>query len=327
MRKVCLFWLLLCSIATAAQEFEYEGMLFRVLSDSTVKVSNHDYMRGRRDTSYHYNKEANIPKLIGDIVIPQKVRYLEKDFTVTEIGDSAFMHCFDMTSVSIPNTITKIGRYSFRSSCITHFQIPQSVKHIGNGAFYHADMTNIVLPDTMDYIGESAFYACRNLNSIKIPYGIKTIKRFCFYSSSISIIYIPETVTTIEQVGINSDIFIDFMLHDIQDGKVCIFCNCKIPPTCVDVVLYSPILKNWDKYPSGYRLYVPHESIALYEAAEQWNYLNIRSIESATEVDAVSANVPEVGRYDMMGHKITGSCKGVNVVRYADGTTKKVLVR
>ena len=46
-------------------------------------------------------------------------------------------------------------------------------------------------------------------------------------------------------------------------------------------------------------------------------------------IDDVNATeeVIEVARYDIQGRKIAGLQKGVNIIRYADGTTRKVLVK
>ena len=46
-------------------------------------------------------------------------------------------------------------------------------------------------------------------------------------------------------------------------------------------------------------------------------------------IDDVKAaeEVIEVARYDIQGRKIAGPQKGINVIRYSDGSTRKVLVK
>lgn len=54
---------------------------------------------GSRDEGYYS----------GDIVIPEKVRHDGTDYTVTEIGNSAFESQFEIVSVDIPSTVNKLG--------------------------------------------------------------------------------------------------------------------------------------------------------------------------------------------------------------------------
>jgi hypothetical protein len=48
----------------------------------------------------------------GDIVIPETVTYADTEYTVAEIGASAFSES-DITSIEIPATVTSIGDYAF----------------------------------------------------------------------------------------------------------------------------------------------------------------------------------------------------------------------
>ena len=55
--------------------------------------------------------------------------------TVKSIGESAFMNCYSLKSVTIPDSVTSIGSYAFASSNLTGITIPASVTNIGIGAF------------------------------------------------------------------------------------------------------------------------------------------------------------------------------------------------
>ena len=52
----------------------------------------------------------------GSLVIPEKLYSRYGTFTITGIYASAFENCDDLTSVTIPNSITSIGNFAF-SSC------------------------------------------------------------------------------------------------------------------------------------------------------------------------------------------------------------------
>ena len=66
---------------------------------------------------------ATIPSTLGGL-------------TVTSIGQSAFIGCRRMTSVTIPDSVTKIGDNAFMDSGLASVTIPRSVTSIGKGAFY-----------------------------------------------------------------------------------------------------------------------------------------------------------------------------------------------
>jgi len=53
----------------------------------------------------------------GKVVIPATFTYNNVDYNVTSIGDEAFRDCSDLTSVTIPNSVTSIEYRAF-DGCI-----------------------------------------------------------------------------------------------------------------------------------------------------------------------------------------------------------------
>lgn len=88
--------------------------------------------------------------------------------SVTSIGNSAFMDCSSLASVTIPNSVTSIGDYAFEGcSNLTNVTIPDSVTIIGGYAFaFCSSLTNITIPDSVTSIGNYAFYDCSSLTSV-----------------------------------------------------------------------------------------------------------------------------------------------------------------
>ena len=52
-------------------------------------------------------------KISGDLILPANPKDGEVAYTLTTIGDNAFLSCSSLTSVSIPNSVTTIGNRAF----------------------------------------------------------------------------------------------------------------------------------------------------------------------------------------------------------------------
>lgn len=90
------------------------------------------------------------------------------DGSVEIIGNSAFWYCANLTSISIPNSVTAIEAFAFRGcSSLTSIVIPKSVTNIGWYAFFDcSSLTTFAFGSNITYIGESTFYNCTSLKNI-----------------------------------------------------------------------------------------------------------------------------------------------------------------
>ena len=90
----------------------------------------------------------------------------EEGSVCTEIGKYAFIRCYNLTSITLPNSITSIGDYAF-SNCtnLVTVNIPDCVTSIGEFAFGQCEqLTSIRIPSNIAYIGPNAFSSCSNLS-------------------------------------------------------------------------------------------------------------------------------------------------------------------
>ena len=125
LKKCVAIFTLLCGIIVTtnlnAQTFNYNNLIFEVISSSQVSVYRH--INGLNAT--------------GEVDIPASVYYNGSNYTVTKIGSLAFNGCSGLTSITIPNSVTTIGDSAFEGcSGLTSITIPNSVTTIEDFAFY-----------------------------------------------------------------------------------------------------------------------------------------------------------------------------------------------
>ena len=179
--------LLLCSLTATAHNFKIDGIYYNITNDTnkTVEVT----FRGN-----YYNAYSN--EYTGSVVIPENVTYNGTTYSVTGIGEYAFVGC-SVTSITIPNSVTSIGRYAFAYSDglkEVHISDIAAWCSIGFGSadanpLYYAKnlylnnelVTALVIPNSVTSIGRYAFYGCTGLTSIVIPNSVTSIGSRAFY--------------------------------------------------------------------------------------------------------------------------------------------------
>ena len=181
--------------------------LFCVVYAQAGKVKIGDlyyYLYSTDNTAAVTSPSSSSEKYSGDIVIPSSVTYEGTTYSVTEI-ESAFYGCTDITSVTIPGSITNIenkyvgwGVFKGCTGLIT-VVIGDGVQQIGEETFYGCtSLTSIVMPNSVTNIGLRAFKGCTALTSIVIPSSVTAIENLAFEGcTSLASIAISYGVTSI----------------------------------------------------------------------------------------------------------------------------------
>ena len=208
-----------------------------------------------------------------------------------KLGDYVFNDCSGLTSLTLPSSVTKIGCYALLN-CIglTSLTLPSSVTEIGEGAFLNCrGLTNFTIPSGVTSIGHGAFFCCYGLISLTIPSSVTAIGSRAFNDCS-GLTSIYAYMEKLPETG--SNLFLGC------DEK-----NCTV--------------------------YVPKGTgNAYFRSAEFGYFYNIVEFD-ATGIDkvATSTNVKEVSRYSANGQRLSAPAKGLNIVKYSDGSVKKVVVQ
>ncbi|MBR6845792.1 MAG: leucine-rich repeat domain-containing protein [Bacteroidaceae bacterium] len=120
--------------------------------------------------------------------------------SVTTIGYQAFYGCSSLASASIPSSVTRIGYHAFQNcSSLTSVTIPGSLTTIERGVFYGcSNLSFVSIPSSVTSIGSEAFQGCSSLTSISIPNSVTSIGSEAFQGcSSLTSVTIPNSMTTI----------------------------------------------------------------------------------------------------------------------------------
>ena len=270
--------------------------------------------------------------------------------SVTSIERSAFKDCSGLTSLTIPSSVTEIGKSVFEGcSGLTSLTIPSSVTEIGESAFKGCSgLTSLIIPSSVTSIGSYVFENCSGLTSITIPSSVTEIGGAAFKgcSSLINLYYkIDEKIETYLRYGhlyINVKCGIEYYLNDKKITSVAIpstitklgeyaFQNCR-DLTSVYVSWQSPISTGSAFYGvdiSKCTLYVPQGTEQDYWLAPVWGDFGKIVEFDATGIDKVttSTDAKELSRYSVNGQRLSAPAKGLNIVKYNDGSVKKVVVQ
>ena len=104
----------------------------------------------------------------GEIVIPEYINYQGIKTEVVGIGLNAFRECYDLTSVSIPESVSYILDNAFWScNSLYKCNLPEGLVSIGEHAYENcSNLETLVIPRNMSHIGKYAFEKCQNLSLI-----------------------------------------------------------------------------------------------------------------------------------------------------------------
>ena len=213
------------------------------------------------------------------------------DLSDAKIVEGGSAYYSDRDDGFIYTSNDKLGDFAFYGcSGLTSLTLPSSVTKIGCYALSSCiGLTSLTIPSGVTKIGGAAFFCCYGLISLTLPSSVTAIGSEAFkHCSGLTSIYVY--MEKLPETG--SNLFLGC------DEK-----NCTV--------------------------YVPKGTgDAYFRSAEFGYFYNIVEFD-ATGIDkvAISTNAKEVSRYSANGQRLSAPAKGLNIVKYSDGSVKKVVVQ
>lgn len=260
-------------------------------------------------------------KYIG--TMPEKTNLKLKENT-TYIANAAFSDCTGMTSVTIPNSVTSI-EYGAFSGCsgLASIKVEE-----GNTVYDSRNNCNAIIetasdklvlgckntkiPNGLKVIGIYSFKGCTGLVSVEVPEGVLYLEAAFQDCTNLTTVYLPQSL---ERMG-------DYVFKGCMAIKD-VYCLAKDVPDDKDNVFTGADVKTAT-------LHVPEASVINYKYSTNWGrFGNIVAIDM-TEIQSADAtkeekNIEQIFTLD--GHESPTLQKGMNIVKYSDGSTKKQIVK
>ena len=253
-----------------------------------------------------------------------------------ELGSCAFLNCSGLTSLSLPSSLTSIEREAFAGcSGLTSLSLPSSLTSIKYRAFYGCSgLTSLSLPSSLTSIEYYAFYGCSGLTSLSLPSGITSIDWNAFSGcSGLTSLTLPSSLTSIDSGAFSgcsglTSLSLPSGLTSIGDGA---FRGCS---GLTSIYVYTEKLPNMgsDVFDGcdakKCTVYVPKGTYYDYWLSEFGYFENIVEFDPTGINNVITSNdAKELSRYSVNGQRLSAPTKGLNIVKYSDGSVKKVAVQ
>lgn len=253
--------------------------------------------------------------------------------SLKSIGVAAFERCDDINTITLPASLAAIWSNPF-TGCekLSDYIVEEGNKNFkakdgiltsydGKKIIAFSVTKDITIPSTAEIIADGASFRNYNIETLVIPDNIKTIGHFAFQGChNLKTVYFGKNIESLGQIFMNG-------VEKLEE----IYCYAVTPYHLAGLNYdykeeYYFFDYNYQKLYNTVKLHVPKGSLEAYKSAKVWRLFdNIDEFE-ATDIDNVvnsSDNAP-TAIYDANGMKRQSLAKGLNIIRMANGSVKKV---
>lgn len=242
------------------------NVLYEIISEdsATCRVKRLDTLTNTKNIYIHshvsYNNKEYMVTEIGDSAfLGTKIETISFPSTLRHIGVASFQECKRLLFIDIPDNVQSIGHTAFWGcTAVRRLRLSKSLKEIPSECFSQIDITDLYIPEGVKVIEFDSFGICNKLENVSLPQSLETIGRGVFWNcKSLGKIAIPSNVKEIGTLA---------------------FVGCT---SLTDMYNYSPQPQNVMSIFSSndVTIHVPRSSIGNYLHAIGWKKYKITSIE------------------------------------------------
>lgn len=165
---------------TGGERYEFDGLLYRIISEGGVEVINSESYAGLTD--------VEIPEGITRFVLESDnsggMSGVLHQYSVVGIAPNAFTGLAGLTSVTLPDAVEEIGVNAFKDcTALATINFGKGLKRINTSAFENCrKLTSVDLTETqLETIVGSAFAGCTGITKFIPAPTVKTIGDHAFY--------------------------------------------------------------------------------------------------------------------------------------------------
>lgn len=282
---------------------------------------------------------------LASLIFPESLTYIDW---------FAFRYCHNLVSVELPEKLVKIQKGAFGGTKISSINLGPNLEELNSGTFSGCHFLSLTIPgniktiypysaESTDYIGKCFSYIDelkfeyssqplylsdykyeRYDNDLLSPLGIKKLylDRQLPYTTDRRGIAITLDLPDLEEFTLGKNI-VELTGLDKCDNLKHIVCESAVPAK----VLVSFTNKQYMEM----EVRVPQNALEAYKQHPEWkNFWNLVGDPELCGIDDIvdsNAIVKEISRYDLSGRPVTEDYEGLVIVRYSDGSTRKVVSR
>jgi hypothetical protein len=330
--------LLFCVASSLAQEFEVDGLRYKIIVKSRNEVEllggetkevieipeTITYREGTYTVSSIGSFAFSEREIIKKCIIPRTVQtigdgafcnnYNLEEVVLNEglhtIGEYAFGDNYALKEIRMPSTVRTISQDAFcNNSNLEEVTLNEGLQTIGNGAFCNNYALKVIqIPSTMRTIGEYAFGDNHNLEVLKLNEGLQTIGNNAFSNNyALKEIRIPSSVTFIGERAFWTE----------EDNRATISSLATTPPNIKDYAFEGR---------TNTALHVIQSNVKAYQEAEYWkdfaeiigdqvyrNRFNTPTITCDNNILTITCKTEDAAIY----YTTDGSIPDENAIRYS----------
>jgi len=211
------------------------------------------------ELTYLSYDSLNVDAYRGALEVPAEIGVNGSQYQVIGVTPLACVYCEDLTSVYLPEGVTRVGFGAF-SDCpnLVEVNLPTTLIILGDWAFYRAgSLQQVSVPEATRRVGACTFAFCTSLAKVEMPRGVKSIAQNAFYYCiSLHEVLIPGSV---DQIGEYTFAYCSNLTKLQMEGG--------------PIAITEDVFEGVDV--SACTLVVPSDQVEAYKEADVWKNFNI----------------------------------------------------